>query len=78
LPFEAIDIFLILKYRVRARLPESMVGAKKLHAEGNLHPAPAFRRRGVRSPEVREMSHSTKLRELWQQSCPVFSVTDAA
>jgi len=78
LPFEAIHIFLILKYRVRPCVPERMAAAKKLHAEGNLHPARVLRISGVRGPEVCEMRDSTQLRELWQQSCPVFTLTSAA
>lgn len=78
LPFDAIHIFLILKYRVRPCVPERMAAAKNLHAEGNLHPAPVFRIRGLRGPEVCEMRDSTQLRELWQQSCPVFTLASAA
>jgi len=59
LPFEAIHIFLILNWPICPCVSGRMATAKKLHAEGNLHPAPLFCIREVRGPEAYEMKDST-------------------
>jgi hypothetical protein len=66
LPFEAIHIFLILRWRIRRCMLDVMATAKKLHAEGNLHPARLFRLPEAGGVKVFEMKDSAQFRDLWQ------------